>query len=43
MRIRTVASNTKDQKFESAGAFRCAVGNVVSNVALIGRAVKLEK
>jgi uncharacterized protein YbjQ (UPF0145 family) len=38
-----IRSNTKDQKFESARAFRCAVGNVVSNVALIGRAVKLEK
>ena len=37
-----VTSITKERKLESAEKFRCAVGNVVANVALTGRIVKFK-
>lgn len=36
-------SITKDNPLQSATQFRCAAGNVVANVALSGRVVRLKK
>ena len=38
-----IRSVTGGVVFESDSVFRCAVGNIVANVALTGRAVKLAK
>ena len=38
-----VKSITKHRNLESATQYRCAAGNVVANVVLTGRVVKLEK
>jgi len=38
-----IKSYTKHEDLESATLYRCAVGNVVANVALSGRVVKLGK
>jgi uncharacterized protein YbjQ (UPF0145 family) len=38
-----IKSFTKHQDLESATQYRCAAGNVVANVALSGRVVKLAK
>jgi uncharacterized protein YbjQ (UPF0145 family) len=38
-----IKSFTKNQDLESATQYRCAAGNVIANVALTGRVVKLRK
>jgi uncharacterized protein YbjQ (UPF0145 family) len=38
-----IKSITKHRDLESSAEFRCAVGNVVANVALTGRVVKFSK
>jgi uncharacterized protein YbjQ (UPF0145 family) len=37
-----VRSTTRHQNLESATQYRCAAGNVVANVVLVGRMVKLK-
>ena len=37
-----VHSTTRHQNLESATQYRCAAGNVVANVVLVGRVVKLK-
>ncbi len=37
-----IVSITRHQNLESANQFRCAVGNIIANVALKGRVVKLK-
>jgi uncharacterized protein YbjQ (UPF0145 family) len=38
-----IKSITKHRNLESAEQFRCAAGNIIANVVLTGRVVKLEK